>query len=521
MTGINHKQAQRYLRAAADGLLRKNQRALLNAHLRECDSCRAEAEELNALEARLQKNFQARWDANDGPSENVMTTIQSRSWRIIMTNRINTTLKTAAGLAALLVLIVSLNSAVGKLRNTSVPAAATQTNTTIKSTQAEGLIAFDSTQDYTNGDIFTMRSDGSEVKNLTNNLATDESPAWSPDGTRIAFESDRSGDADIYVMNADGSNLSRLTDDRGFEGNFSWSPDGTRIVYFSSSSEVSFFGDSNLMVMNADGSNKISLTPQPGDYSFLSWSPDGQHIVFQSSDSGENKATHLFVANINGGGTVIDGPFFEGDTGRLHQQVYWETPTQFVTISSNFEQTTWGKWNITRFFTGGDNSRYNGSNPILVTSENPIFAIFENTYVTLDKDSLVWLSYEGAPISYASWKMDSACETKVIFDLQKSPDGDHGFVSVYCEGGSTNFFLVNSDGSEIEQLGATLDNVTPLPFSVWSPDGKYVIVSIAGRQDQELYLLDIEKMKNDPSAQPVQLTTDGTIKYGATWQPQP
>ena len=79
MTGINHKQAQRYLRAAADGLLRENQRALLDAHLRDCDSCRAEADELNALEARLQKNFQARWDANDGPSTNVMTTIQSRS----------------------------------------------------------------------------------------------------------------------------------------------------------------------------------------------------------------------------------------------------------------------------------------------------------------------------------------------------------------------------------------------------------------------------------------------------------
>jgi anti-sigma factor RsiW len=111
MTGINHKQAQRYLRAAADGLLRENQRALLDAHLRDCDFCRAEADELNALEARLKKNFQARWDANDGPSRNVMTTIQSRSRRIIMTNRIKTGLKTAAGIAALLVLIVFLNFA--------------------------------------------------------------------------------------------------------------------------------------------------------------------------------------------------------------------------------------------------------------------------------------------------------------------------------------------------------------------------------------------------------------------------
>jgi len=520
MTGINHKQAQRYLRAAADGLLRENQRALLDAHLRECDSCRAAADELNALEARLKKSFQAKWDANDGPSKDVMSIIHTRSRRIIMTNRIKTTLKTAGGIAALLLLIVFLNSLLGRFRSSAAPAAATQTNETTQSTQAEGLIAFVSKQDNGNREIFTMQADGSELTNLTNNPATDESPAWSPDGTRIAFTSDRSGDMDIYVMNADGSNLSRLTDDRGYEDHFSWSPDGTKIVY--SSSETSFLGDSNIMIMNADGSNKTPLTPQPGKYSFLSWSPDGQHIVFQSSDNGEGIATHLFVANINGGGAVIDGLFFEGDTGRQHQQVYWETPNQFVTINSNFEQTPWGKWNITRFFTDGDNNRYNDSNPILITSEMPIFAIFENTYVTLQEDSLVWLAYQGAPFPYSPWKMDSACKTKVIFDLQKAPDGRHAFVSVNCEGGSTSLYLVNSDGSEIKQLGATMDNATPLPFPAWSPDGKQLLLALSDQRKVEYYRVDVEELLDDPSAKPIQLTTTGsTYNYGAVWQPQP
>ena len=119
MTGINHKQAQRYLRAAADGLIRENQHALLDAHLRECDSCRAEAEELKALDARLKKNFQARWDANDGPSRNVIATIRSRSRRIIMTNRINTGLKTALGIAVLFLLIVSFNPVFRQVREYS------------------------------------------------------------------------------------------------------------------------------------------------------------------------------------------------------------------------------------------------------------------------------------------------------------------------------------------------------------------------------------------------------------------
>ncbi len=154
MTGINHKQAQRYLRAAADGLLRENQRALLDAHLRDCVSCRAEADELNALEARLKKNFQARWDANDGPSTNVMTTIQLRSRRIIMTNRINTALKTVAGIAALLVLIVSLNSVFKQLQENSqqgtiVPGSTSSIPYPITSTQS-------SSEELSTPDEFSM-----------------------------------------------------------------------------------------------------------------------------------------------------------------------------------------------------------------------------------------------------------------------------------------------------------------------------------------------------------------------------
>jgi WD40 repeat protein len=270
--------------------------------------------------------------------------------------------------------------------------------------------------------------------------------------------------------------------------------------------------------MNADGSNKIVLTKETGSYRILGWSPDGQKIVYENQQPDEaNGETRLQVVSIDG--LNMEWLLPENIEIGIPRQIHWESDEEFFLIS--YYDTTPLSWQLTRFFVNNPTQAYNGFGPILARSKMPFLAIFENTYVTLDKDSLVWFSYKGAPISYASWKMDSACETKVIFDLQKSPDGDHGFVSVYCEGGSTNFFLVNSDGSEIEQLGATLDNITPLPFSAWSPDGRYVIVSIAGRQDQELYLLDIEKMKNDPSTQPIQLTTDGAGKYGAAWQPRP
>ncbi len=79
--------------------------------------------------------------------------------------------------------------------------------------------------------IYVMDADGSNQTRLTRQAAGDWSPGWSPDGSRIAFESVRDGIMDIYVMDADGSNQARLTRHAAGASSAAWSPDGNRIAF--------------------------------------------------------------------------------------------------------------------------------------------------------------------------------------------------------------------------------------------------------------------------------------------------
>jgi Tol biopolymer transport system component len=78
----------------------------------------------------------------------------------------------------------------------------------------------------TNGksDLYVIKADGSGQKRLTQHRARDENPDWSPDGTQIAFYSERVGDAEIYVMNADGTSQHRITHDPWYDQAVRWRP---------------------------------------------------------------------------------------------------------------------------------------------------------------------------------------------------------------------------------------------------------------------------------------------------------
>ena len=140
-------------------------------------------------------------------------------------------------------------------------------------------------------DIYTMNPDGIGQIQLTNSPGNDIFPSWSPDGRRIAFGSLRDGNEEIYVMNADGTQPTRLTNNPAVDEQPTWSPDGTQI-YFDSNRNQTY----DIFMVNSDGTQLTQWSNSPSDEGAIAWSPDGAQVAFVALN---NNVDEIFIYDVN------------------------------------------------------------------------------------------------------------------------------------------------------------------------------------------------------------------------------
>jgi TolB protein len=141
-------------------------------------------------------------------------------------------------------------------------------------------------------ELFTVDAGaGREIARLTRSAGIDSSPAWSPDGTQVAFVSERSGSPQVYRMNADGSGARRVTFQGSYNTDPAWSPDGSRIAW------VGRDGRFDVFTCQPDGRGALRITQGAGDNEDPSWSPDGQYLAFSSTREG---GSHIWVSSADG-----------------------------------------------------------------------------------------------------------------------------------------------------------------------------------------------------------------------------
>ena len=308
------------------------------------------------------------------------------------------------------------------------------------------------------------------LKNLTNNPADDYDPAWSPDGTRIAFTSKRDGNEEIYAMSADGSNVTRFTNSPDKKSGYAWSPDGSNFAFISS--DDIWWDKSNIIIISLDG-KVTNITP----YSYVdldfSWLPDGNMVINRVITETSMGWVYTIESHIN----LID--------------------------TDNFESTHLAEcpdFCCVNFAWLSDNNSIAFNKVKCLPHSAPEYP---EGYILLSDGSISRLT-STLGMGFVEWSPD---RTRIIYNGLWDCSASNG-----C---ADTTYVVNSDGSGVLCISCINPNIVGWRGISWSPASDQIAFVSDSGGNNEIYILSI-----DGTSQ-INMTNNPASDWGPVWAPKP
>jgi Tol biopolymer transport system component len=337
-------------------------------------------------------------------------------------------------------------------------------------------------------DLHLMRADGSGDSLVASHPANDGQVSWSPDGTKLAWTSDRDGNFEIYRVDLSTGVITRLTSNAALDQMPVWSPDGSKIAFMSQRD-----GNEEIYVMNADGSGQARVTNHPARDNRPAWA-DNSTLVFSSGRS--NVTFQLFRVRTDG----TDLQLIQNNPIQA-QEPDWSPDGSRLTFISNRD----GDPDIYRI-------NADGSGLVNLTNSGE----FESEpHWSADGTRITFSSCRAAGCDVYVMNADGGAEARVT--TYPGNDGQSNF----SPAGTRVTWTTDRDGNfeiysgNVDGTGAA--RLTNHPafdfFPEWSPDGTRIAFTSQRDGNEEIYVM------NADGTDPVRLTNDPGIDTRPSWSP--
>jgi len=297
------------------------------------------------------------------------------------------------------------------------------TVTDVTPIDAKGEILFISRRISNTADwqMFVMNADGSNQKNLSNNIVRCAPPVLSHSGKKVAFTTyDKNFYYNLYIINTDGQHQVLLASGKEFCGTPVWSPDDNNIAFVKNNQSSG--GNNEIYTIRVDGSNEIKLTNQDNNFS-PQFSPDNRSIIYTSSN---NNGTGIYKMNRDGSNKQLLTP-----PDKSFGDPVVSPDGKLIAITS-----------------------YDAKGSQIFVMHN-------------DGSNLKQLTFTASPRSFPGWPVDGN------YNPVWSPNSSQ-LVYVSFENGSPDIFLIQSNGAGNKRLTDTpMRDENPC----WTKDGNFILFS--------------------------------------------